>query len=283
MKISRKHFVVASIIGVVVIVLVVKHRTTSARQEPSYQGKSLTKWLKQLDDGEAFGISSGGIASHTPAQLEAAEAIRRMASDSLPLLMKDIHTSPDPESFLMKLQDRVNRLTMRVAGRRFSFTDVTEEDRIRWRAAQGLAALGPLAKSAIPELERLLFTNYFHSSIKEAAYALATMGPQGIAILTNAVQPGEEWSGMCAIWALGQHPEAGTKAIPFLISATSSASEGTACGAIQVLGMLRADREHVIPALTNALLSRNLSVHTDAVRALGRFGVKAGSDEPLQQ
>jgi sugar phosphate isomerase/epimerase len=50
-------------------------------------------------------------------------------------------------------------------------------------------------------------TNYFHSSIKEAAYALAAVGPEGIEILTNAPQL-NEWSGMCAIWALGQHPSA---------------------------------------------------------------------------
>jgi hypothetical protein len=58
---------------------------------------------------------------------------------------------------------------------------------------------------------------------------------------------------MCAIWALGEHRAVGTNVTPFLIKATTSLKESTACGAIEVLGLLHADGEHVIPALTNAL------------------------------
>jgi len=255
---------VVFIAGLVVTAGVV-HFTRPSRPEPVYQGRTLTKWLKRLDDGQAFGISSGWIPARTPAQVEAAAAIRAMHAEAFPLLMQDIHASPSPNSFRQTLNRRISSLT------RFVFSDVTEEDRVRWRAAQGLAALGPLAKPGMPELERLLFTNYFHSSIKEAAYALATMGPEGIAILTNSMRSGSEWSTMCAIWSLGQHPEAGAQAIPFLIQATSSDSEGIACGAIQVLGMLRLDAEHVVPALTNAFTSPKPAVRRDACDALGKF------------
>ena len=255
------------------------------RPEPVYRGKSLTQWLKRLDDGEAFGISSATLPSTTPAQSEAAEAIRAMATEALPLLMQDIHVSPASDTILFKTLNLLNSLLRRLSGPRLSFRlsfgETTEEDRIRWRAAQGLSALGPLAKPALPELKRLLFTNYFHSSIKEAAYAMAAIGPEGIEILTNAVAHGEEWSGMCAIWALGQHPVAGTNAVPFLISATSSASVGTACGAIQVLGLFHMNAEQVIPALTNALSNANLDVRRDAIHALGKFGPEAASAAPL--
>jgi hypothetical protein len=46
----------------------------------------------------------------------------------------------------------------RLLGWGFIFDDVTEKDRVRWRAAQGLAALGPRAKPATPELKKLLYT-----------------------------------------------------------------------------------------------------------------------------
>ena len=283
MKISRVKLFIASALAIVGILAATGYFWRPARREPVYHGKTLTKWLKQLDDGQAFGISSGALPSPTPAQIEAAKAIHTMGRDALPLLMQDIHASPAPDSFRIKFHRWLDSHASGVLGRGFSFGDLTAEDRIRWRAAQGLAALGAIAESAVPELKRLLYTNYFHSSIKEAAYVLAAVGPEGVEILTNGVRLGEEWSGMCAIWALGQHPAAGTNVIPFLIGATSSPSEGTACGAIQVLGLFHTDGEHVIPALTNALVSPNPSVRRDAVRALGQFGPQAASAAPLLQ
>jgi hypothetical protein len=259
--------------------------TPPSRKEPGYHGKTLTKWLKRLDDGQAFGISSSALPSFSPRQIEAAEAVRAIGTNALPLLMEDIHARPSGNSLRFKLRTGLDQVLKRGSRPWWFLRDLigeeTQEDRVRWRAAQGLAALGPMASPAVPELKRLLFTNYWHSSIKEAAYALATIGSEGIAILTNAVQPQEEWSGMCAIWALGQHPEAGTNVIPFLIGATSSTSEGTACGAIQVLGLFHTDAEHVIPALTNALGSANPSVRRDAARALGQFRSPAASAAPL--
>jgi hypothetical protein len=279
-KPGTKKIFLASILVVIVIFLGVGYLGTPARREPVYHGRSLSRWLKRLDDGRAFGISSGALPAPTPEQIEAAEAVHAMGANALPLLMEDIHVTPSANSFRFKLQGRLNAVVERVTGSR-PFGDGTEEDRIRWRAAQGLAALGPLAKPAMPELKRLLLTNYFHSSIKEAAYALATVGPEGVEILTNAVQKNTEWSGMCAIWALGQHPAAGTNVIPFLIGATTSTSEGTACGAVQVLGLFHTRGEIVIPALTNALAGTNSSVSRDAARALGEFGSQATQAVPL--
>ncbi|SPE53133.1 putative HEAT domain containing protein [Verrucomicrobia bacterium] len=247
--------------------------------EPVYRGTSLTQWLKRLDDGQVGGISFGALPSPTARQVEAAEAIRAMGAEALPRLMEDIHATPAQDGLRFRAERSLNHVLERVLWKRISFEDITQEDRRRWRAAQGLAALGPIAKPAVPELKRLLLTNYFHSSIKEAAYVLATVGPEGIEILTNAPQA-NEWSGMCAIWALGQHPETGTNAIPFLISATSSSSEGTACGAIQVLGLFHTEGDQVIPALTAALASAKPSVRSDAARALGAFGPQASAAVP---
>ena len=252
------------------------------RREPVYHGRTLTQWLQRLDDGQVFGISSSALPSPTAGQLEAGTAIRAMGFEVLPLLMRDIHVTPSEDAFRFKVEHGINKALERVFGTRIWFKDITEEDRVRWRAAQGLAALGPLAKPAVPELHRLLLTNYFHSSIKEAAYALAAVGPEGIEILTNAPQA-NEWSGMCAIWALGQHPSAGTNVVPFLISATTSASEGTACSAIQVLGLFHTRDDLVIPALTAALASAKPAVRSDAARALGAFGPQATSAIPRLQ
>ena len=283
MKFERRKTLLGSVVVGIALVIGLLFFPAHGRLEPVYRGKTLSRWLRQLDDGEAFGISSGRLPSPTPAQFEAAEAIRALGAEALPLLLEEIHATPASDSFRMKAYRRLSSLAGRITGSRPLFGEVTKEDRTRWRAAQGLAVLGPLAKPAVPELRRLLFTNYFHSSIKEAAYVLATVGPEGIQILTNAVQPQTEWSGMCAIWALGQHPAAGTNVIPFLIGATSSASEGTACGAIQVLGLFQLDGEHVIPVLIKALANGNPVVRRNAARALGQFGPQAASAVPQLQ
>jgi HEAT repeat protein len=275
MRASWKKIVWRGIIILAAILVCIFFFRPAGRKEPVCRGKTLTQWLKQLDDGEAFGISSGRLPSFAGAQIEAAEAIRAIGTNALPFLLEDIHAHPSEKDAWIQFNRKLDRFTMQHFGRRsLDLADVTAKDRVRWRAAQGLSALGPLAKPAVPELTRLLFTNYFHSSIKEAAYALAGIGPDGIAVLTNSLQPTNEWSGMCAIWALGQHPAAGTNVIPFLISAKTSSSEGTACGAIQVLGLFHVDGEHVIPALTNALSSSNAAVRSDAARALMEFGVE---------
>jgi hypothetical protein len=282
LKPKQRKFLWAVAVIAICVFFAVRYFSRPARPEPVYHGKTLTRWLKQLDDGQAFGISSGTLPSPTPAQLEAADAIRAMGVAALPLLMEDVHARPAENSSRNQFYRWSTSHLPRALGLPFMFLDVTREDRTRWRAAQGLAALGPLAKPALPELKRLLYTNFWHSSIKEAAYALATIGPQGIEILTNAPSQ-NEWSGMCAIWALGQHPSVGTNVIPFLITATASSSEGTACGAIQVLGLFQADGEHVVPALTSALNSPNTAVRRDAAQALGHFGRQAASALPLLQ
>jgi hypothetical protein len=256
--------------------------------------------LKQLDDGEVDGISSGRSPSPTHAQVEAAKAIRAMGTNALPLLMQDIHLTPSTNALRFRLRGGLTAIARTRQSNfwrflRDSIPDCYEEDLRRWRAAQGLAALGPLAKPALPELSRLLTTNHWHSAEKEAAYVLAAIGPEGVAVLTNTIALGAaavpafpkgsfpEWSTMCAIWALGQHPSVGTNVIPVLISATSSGSIGIACGSIQVLGLFRVDPEHVIPALTNALSSRNTDVRRDAIAALGAYGSQSACAGGLLQ
>jgi HEAT repeat protein len=275
MRVSRKKIAWSGFVILVAILVCIFCFKPPARKEPVYQGKTLTQWLKQLDDGEVYGISSGSLPTFSRAQIEAAEAIRAIGTNALPLLLKDIHASPSERALGIRIHRGWSSINRRLFRGLIDFDEVTSEDRVRWRAAQGLSALGPLAKPAVPELRRLLFTNYFHSSIKEAAYALAGIGPDGIAVLTNAIQPTNEWSGMCAIWAFGQHPAAGTNVTPFLINATTSSSEGTACGAIQVLGLFHVDGERVIPALKNALTNSSAAVRNDVTNALGKFGPEA--------
>ncbi|MGO8931923.1 MAG: HEAT repeat domain-containing protein [Limisphaerales bacterium] len=284
MERGRKKILCAVVAVVTIcVVFAAGYFSQPRRREPVYQGKTLTNWLRQLDDHEVFGISSYKLPSPTRRQLEAAQAIRAMGAAALPLLMEDIHARPADNAFRIRLHRWLNAHLASALSGQLWFLDVTEEDRRRWRAAQGLAALGPLAKPALPELKRLFSVNIWHSSVKEAAYALATIEPEGVEILTNSIQRQADWSSMCAIWSLGQHPAAGTNFIPLLIKATSSSDEWTACGAIEVLSLFHVNADQVVPALTNALVSNNTAVSGAAALALGKFGRQATSALPLLQ
>ena len=70
------------IVAGVAIVAGFAYRKGPERREPVYHGRSLTQWLKRLDDEQVSGISSGSLPSPTGRQIEAAEAIRAMGVES---------------------------------------------------------------------------------------------------------------------------------------------------------------------------------------------------------
>jgi len=154
-----------------------------------------------------------------------------MGAEVLPFLLQDIHASPSEQAtrFRVRAPAKFGSSESYSAKRFFSMI-LLEKIGCAGERPRGWPLWVP-GQSCNSRAEAAgCSRNYFHSSIKEAATSLLRSDLWGVAILTNAVQQ-SEWSGMCAIWALGQHPAAGTNVIPFLIRATSSSSEGTACGA----------------------------------------------------
>ncbi len=88
-------------------------------------------------------------------------------------MVLDIHARPAANALRMRFYHRSKaHLPPVLHGLLFDQMGLTKENRRRWRAVQCLAALGRLAKAALLELTRLLYTNFWHSSIKESAYAL---------------------------------------------------------------------------------------------------------------
>jgi len=251
------------------------------RKEPKYQGKTLSAWLKQLDDGRAtLGIGWPFTRrALSREQVEAAAAIRAIGTNALPFLLTDLRAKPSRNSPAIRLREGMDWVEKRSGYRiHFPFEGLTKADAVRWRAAQGISALGPVAGSLGPELVKDVMSPS-GPGIKEAAYGLAAIGPGGVYVLSNAVhkalQPGQlgmQWSGMCALWGLGEHPETASNALPFLISNVASTNQWAASGAIQVLGFIRADAEHVVPALSNALNSSDQTIRRDAAWALKEFG-----------
>ncbi len=124
-------------------------------KEPEYGGKKLRQWLLEVDYGQPE-------ATRTAAQ----EAIGHMGTNVLPFVLRDLSRSGSP------LPHYMNTLLAKVPGLKFKFT--TADDHAR-RATWAFDALGPAAKSAIPELHGLL-----SSTPGYVPGALAGIGPDAI-------------------------------------------------------------------------------------------------------
>jgi hypothetical protein len=136
-------------------------------REPVYDGKPLSVWLQR------YGDLNYDTVSEQLWHREADEAVRKIGTNALPLLLE-----------LLEAKDSKFKLKMKeIAGKqsivKFHFT--TAETRQRM-ALEAFRVLGPAAKPAIPELAEIL--------VREptmAAPALSAIGPESIGTLTNAL------------------------------------------------------------------------------------------------
>lgn len=106
--------------------------------QPSYGGKNLGLWLIEVDHGQP-----------ETTRKAAREAIEDMGTNALPFILNRFQASGSRFGLYF------NAVLAKIPRIKFRFT--TADDRIR-RATWGLHALGPSAKMAIPELQRLLLT-----------------------------------------------------------------------------------------------------------------------------
>lgn len=166
---SRRRWLpfLVALVGVTGLVLIL---TVLLRpREPSYQGKSLSSWLEQVDYGQ-------------PAdRREAARrAIRAMGTNALPWILREF----DERGSIFA---GFNPVLRKLSGGRLWFP--THDTNVR-RATWGIWALGGLAKPAIPELLGMLdvYPGFIPS-------ALADIGADAIPALQQCLtnSSGPKW------------------------------------------------------------------------------------------
>ncbi|MSQ94434.1 MAG: HEAT repeat domain-containing protein [Gemmataceae bacterium] len=116
------------------------------------------------------------------------------------------------------------------------------DPKVRYRAADTLAQLGPLAKFAVPELKEALKDKHPMVRVKVAE----------------------------ALWKIDQTP-AGTL-MPVLLQALKEREPSARAAAPPVIALLGAKAKLAVPALVNALADKEFSVKVAAVTALGDLG-----------
>jgi len=162
--------------------------------EPVHKGKTWSQWLEEADYGKPD-------ATRT----EAATAIRQIGTNMLPRLLSDLRPSGS------RLKWQVMRLLQRQSVVKLKFT--TPDERCR-RAYWGIHALGPAAKPIAPELIRI-----FDANPGYALGAYASIGPESIPVLTQALTHTNQWVRWNAASALWNFTPADTRdAVPLLMA-----------------------------------------------------------------
>jgi HEAT repeat protein len=217
------------------------------RGEPAYNGKPLHEWAMDTQDEAITGEPS-------PLAIEAVKAVQTIGPAAIPWLIKWIKPP-------------------------------VTDSRMPGGAVYALKALGPEAKSAIPELAEILrkppLTMDDQSSLTEAAEALSYLGTDAIpfmlAAATNLQGQHIQWELIQNFGNLGTN---GVSAIPALIGWTQDKDSWVRLGAVNALGNIGMEPKIVIPVLRKALNDSDDLVRRDAASALGNFEKMAADALP---
>ena len=158
--------------------------------EPVYNGKPLSEWLLEL--------KLKNTAHHweeIEAQTQQPEdAIRQIGTKAIPTLLNILGATEGNKSWVLwKLKSREFRKMFR--DRDTNIDDLTDV------AVDGFGILGTNAASAVPQI-----TKMFHNveTCSAAAQALANLGPESIAALTNGLSDEDAGIRGMSIWAIGE-------------------------------------------------------------------------------
>jgi HEAT repeats len=236
---------------------------------PSYQGRPLNSWLSQLDnhDGPGWSWQSWSAQAYTSeSQKAAANAIRQMGTNTIPILLSKIDNK-DPGK-LIQLELFLRRHNWFSTS--WLSNHIEQQKNLRHQAALALDVLGPDAKPALPRLVKLFYAT---DDPKQAAIAISGIGPAGWIELTKAIADTNDNRAISGIWALGMHGAAAPGTVDALIHSLANTNSG-AIGplAAWALGEIKQNPDQVIPALTAALQSPHQDIRWSSADSLAKFG-----------
>ena len=150
------------LLAIAVLLLVTVGWYLYATREPSYQGKTLTEWLEEINP-----LIDAPLTEPSSAR----EAVRAIGKTGLPILLRLLETKDSP------LKIRLETWAMKQSLVQVHFRRAWE---IQYLGTAGFLALGPAGQDALPELTALLQNT---NSAGFAALSLGAIGPAAIPIL----------------------------------------------------------------------------------------------------
>ena len=237
--------------------------------EPSYHGKTLSVWL---DDYGA------GPRDYKPTP-QTDEALRQIGPEAVPYLLQLLH-STNPSSTIKIVPD-----TNQFSPPKPAVPAPASWD--HWKAYVAFQALGPLGKSATPDLAKLAHDDPNGSSFYPNIQAMKNIA--AVAELadnsSSYVVPGDSpffhggevfrntspflVDGEIAAWSLAA---IGADAVPSLMELLNDPSPHLKERAVEALGLAGTAAEPAVPALVKTLKDSEFGVRQRAADALGWIG-----------
>ena len=234
-------------------------------EEPSYNGKSLSEWLQVLGDTDVR------APDPSPDVRQAKEAIVHIATNRLSRMVEQIAT-PDKKSPGM-LSSLVYRVPL--VGDKL-FEKSVEPQRLADDATGIFYIIGEQGSAAVPELTKVLLTASDLGVRARAAYCLLSVGepalPSVISALTNPLPEVQfavvELLSSPRTWRFGTN----TGTLHSVLIRLSKENSDVGRCSVRALGKLKLKPAESVPALVNALASKNERIRYEALWALARFG-----------
>lgn len=221
-----------------------------SQREPSHDGRGLTAWLGDFDEGTS------------EAYQRASDAIDGMGTNTLSRLLSLLQSKDTP---LDRAMDRMADSQSMV-----EFDWETAFDR-HWQALRGFEALGGEAKPAIPELAQRLERG---ENPEFVSFALARIGIDSLPVLKAATTNENAWVRRASTAALGILGKDAQDAIPALVDRLKDANAFVRRNAAETLGRIGDTAREAIPALKDASTDGDGSVSRAAEDALGKIALR---------
>lgn len=264
----------ACVIAAIVLAVVL-----TREREPSYQGRSLSSWLKDYT----------AELDNPPEEQPAKEAIRHIGTNALPYLLK--WTSYESPHFgisraLKTLLPRIPDAITPEAMWRWAYA-VRKKTRAEI-AATAYALVGDQARLAIPDLVKLMNDPKRPEASGRAVAALAYIGKDALPEITAQLANPDAPNRAKVVTMCGLIPVLATNVdviLPLLIRCLDDHDPQVRVQTARSLGRI-AERyglqpATVVPALTNCLRTdSSIALRQSVVRALGNYGHHARDAVP---
>jgi HEAT repeat protein len=250
-------------------------------QEPVYQGKKLSDWLEGCDKSHWVGTE----------WRESTEAVQHIGTNAIPTLLSKLRQKDS--AVVMKLRSWATR--QQFVRIRIRYVSAAAQNH---KAAVGFEALGPAAKTAVPELIKIFEENISDDSEGETANSLGWIGPEAnpaipalLRGLTNATYY-VRWQTVRALLQI--HAEENPQAVlafaknnvepdlvvPALAKSLSDPSALVRRTALNGLAGYRFESKPALPALVSCLNDVSSDVQEQAADILACLGTDANPATP---
>jgi hypothetical protein len=257
---------------VVLVSIVILFLVSERPSEPGYAGKTLTQWLLNtnadwvwipndvyghIHDELWFKLVESMKTSNTVsidtwresgdfATNDTAFAVRAMGTNAIPQLIRLMSSRPSRWTTIRgaiaeRLPDKLREFFYP-----YHSGDFAERQNVA--AFDGFTILGTNAEPALPALSNLLFQGREHLQL---TWAIANIGPKGIALLTNALDRQPPSRRNDAALALGLQYEDAKSAVPALVNCVEQGNAGY--DVLGALGRIGCDEPRLVPALMRLL------------------------------